>query len=111
MPNYNKILLIGNLTNDPYSSQKSDKSITHFSIAVDEQWVDAGGDRQKETLFIDVTAFNRPAELIMEQFCKGDPILVEGKLKMRRGFTSSKTFQHEVVLNRFEVIRSGDRGF
>ena len=41
MPNYNKVVLIGNLTDDPQQNQSG----TYFSVAVNEKWVE-NGDKQ-----------------------------------------------------------------
>jgi single-strand DNA-binding protein len=102
MPNYNKVVLIGNLTDDPQQNQSG----TYFSVAVNEKWVE-NGDKKSDTLFIDVVAQSKTAELIMNQFAKGDPILVEGKLRLRKKTSHDRRFRHEIALSRFEVIRNG----
>ena len=71
----NKVLLNGNFCADPESRfSSSGKAITNFRLAV------AG--RGDKTVFVDVTAFDKTAELVAKYKVKGDPVIVEGRLEL-----------------------------
>ena len=58
----NNVTLIGRLTADPeIKTTQSGISLTHFSIAVDRQY---SKDKEKETDFLDCTAWRGTAEFI-----------------------------------------------
>jgi single-strand DNA-binding protein len=82
MANYNKVILIGNLTRDPevrYTSKAM--AIAKLSLAVNRYWRDPNGEQKEEVTFVDVDAFGKQAETIGNYMKKGRPILVEGRLK------------------------------
>ncbi len=115
MPNYNKVILMGNLTRDPevrYAS--SGNAIAKLGIAVNRYWRNKDGQQQEETTFVDVDAFGRQAETIAQYLKKGRPIMIEGRLKLDQWDdkqTGQKRSKLGVVLDRFEFIDSrGDGG-
>ena len=82
---YNRVILVGNLTRDPELSYTPSKvAICKFSIAVNRKWKDRDGNAQEEVSYVDLTAFNRTAEVIAEHMTKGRQILAEGRLKQDR---------------------------
>ena len=83
MAGYNRVILIGNLTNDPelrYTPQGT--AVADLRLAVSEIRGSRGGDRKEETLFIDVTVWERQAETCSEYLAKGRTVLVEGRLAL-----------------------------
>lgn len=114
MPNYNKVILMGNLTRDPevrYTS--SGAAIAKLGIAVNRYWSNKDGQKQEETTFVDVDAFGRQAETIGQYLKKGRPIMVEGRLKLDQWEdkqTGQKRSKLGVVLDRFEFIDSRGEG-
>ena len=95
--NFNKVILIGNLTRDPaLSYTPSQVSVAQFGMAVNKQRKD-----KKEVLFVDCTAFGKSADNINKFFQKGDGILIEGELTLdtwtdKEGVKKSK---HKVVVS------------
>lgn len=82
MPNYNKSILVGHLTRDPelkYTPKGT--AICKFGLAVGRKFT-VDGEKREETMFIDVDAFGKQGELVSEYLTKGDPILVEGRLRL-----------------------------
>lgn len=77
----NKWFGMGRLTRDPkLESSGNGVEYCRFSIAVDRSYTKKdGGDRQTD--FIDCTAFGKSAALIERYFHKGDGIAVEGRLE------------------------------
>ncbi len=83
MAGYNRVILIGNLTNDPelrYTPQGT--AVADLRLAVSEVRGSRGGERKEETLFIDVTVWERQAETCSEYLAKGRTVLVEGRLAL-----------------------------
>jgi len=82
MPTMNVVVLAGNLTRDPevrYSS--SGTAIARLGLAVNHR-MKKGDDWVDEPCFIDVITFGRQAESCGESLTKGQPILVEGRLRL-----------------------------
>lgn len=85
MSNYQKYIVTGHLGRDPETrSTKSEKMMTTFSLATDGARKD--GDGKPETLWLDVVAFNKLAEICAEYLKKGAKVLVDGKLNSPRTF-------------------------
>ena len=78
----NKIFLMGRLTRDPeLRKTKSGTPVASFSLAVDRDYKGQGGER--ETDFIDCTAWRGTAEFVSNYFTKGRMAVVEGRLQVR----------------------------
>ena len=66
----NKAILMGRLTRDPeLRYTQSNIPVVTFSIAVDRNYSNNGGDRQTD--FIDIVAWRRTAEFVSQWFTKG----------------------------------------
>ena len=80
----NKAILMGRLTRDPeLRYTQSNIPVVTFSIAVDRNYSNNGGDRQTD--FIDIVAWRRTAEFVSQWFTKGQMIVVVGSIQSRRG--------------------------
>lgn len=81
--NLNKVLIAGNLTRD-IETRYTPKGLAvgKFGIAINRKWKSDGGETKEEVTFIDVDAFGRTAEVIAQYLKKGDPIFIEGRLKL-----------------------------
>jgi len=118
MPNYNKVILMGNLTRDPevrYTS--SGTAIAKLGMAVNRYWRNQEGQQQEEATFVDVDAFGKQAETIGQYLKKGRPIMVEGRLKLDQWDdkqTGQKRSKLGVTLENFQFLDSrsedGDGG-
>lgn len=84
MANYNKVILIGNLTRDPqvrYTPKGT--AVAEIGMAINSTWMDkATNSRKEETTFVDVTLWGRLAELAAEYLVKGRQVMIEGRLKL-----------------------------
>lgn len=88
MPSYSKVILIGHLGGEPEMRfTPSGKAVTNFSLAVNrsykrnDEWVD-------ETDWFRVNAWERLAERCNESLGKGDAVLVEGQIQIRKWQTN-----------------------
>lgn len=78
----NRIVIAGRLTNDPEIRRTTTGTpVTSFTIACDRDFKDKSGN--KETDFIDVTAWRNTAEFVGKYFSKGKMAIVEGRLQLR----------------------------
>lgn len=83
MANFNKVILLGNLTRDPevrYTPKGS--AVAEIGLAVNRVYTTEGGEKREETTFVDVTLWGRTAEIAGEYLKKGRPVLIEGRLQL-----------------------------
>jgi single-strand DNA-binding protein len=112
MANYNKVILMGNLTRDPelrYAA--SGTAIASFGLAVNRRYKQ-DDDWKEETCFVDIAVFGRQAENCSEYLSKGSPVLIDGRLNYRKwetedGQTRSKL---DVVANIVQFLPSSRGG-
>ena len=115
MGNYNKVLLMGNITRDIELRHlpTSNTAVAKIGLAVNRKWRDAAGELKEEVTFVDCEAFGKTAENISKFFSKGKPIFLEGRLKLDTwkdktdGTNRSKL---KVVIDTFEFVESKGGG-
>ena len=111
MPNYNKVILMGNLTRDPEVKYTSGgTAIAKIGMAINRTWTNKEGQKQEETTFVDVDAFGRQAEVIGQYLKKGRPVMIEGRLKLDQWDdkqTGQKRSKLGVTLEGFQFLDSG----
>lgn len=110
MANFNRVILVGNLTRDPeIRYTPSGTAVTQFGLAINRRWRSQEGDNREEVCFIDITAWGRTGEIISEYKSKGDPILIEGHLRMDswQGQDGQKRTKHLVVVDNFQFLNRG----
>ncbi len=107
---YNKIILIGRLTKDPESKYTpSGTLVSTFRLASGRIYTDKNGEKQEETLFINVITWggkSNLAENVSKYLKKGSLVLVEGRLRVRNYETSdgSKKIAVEVIANTVKFL-------
>src|SRR3954451_1040554 len=82
MADLNKVFLMGRLTFDPelrYTPNGS--AVSDLRLATSRSWTGKDGERKADKLFIDVTVWNRQAEICCQYLKKGRQIHVEGYLR------------------------------
>lgn len=80
----NKVQLIGNLGNNPeIITLESGKKLAKFSIATNESYKNAMGEKVTDTQWHNVIAWNKTAEIIEKYVTIGNEIAIEGKLTSR----------------------------
>ncbi|MEW4571106.1 single-stranded DNA-binding protein [Tautonia sp. JC769] len=83
MADFNKVFLIGRLTHDPeLRYTPSGAPVSDLRLATSRVYNTKDGDRREETLYIDITVWNRQAENCCQYLKKGSQIHVDGFLKM-----------------------------
>jgi single-strand DNA-binding protein len=107
---YNRVILLGNLTNDPETRMGESGLATSFSIAVNDTWVDKNGQRQERVNFIECEASGANSEEIAKGFAKGQQILASGRLRQdswEDKNTGKKRSAIRVVVDDFSFINDG----
>ena len=107
MSNLNKIFLMGRLTRDPelrYTPQGV--PVCDLGFAVNREYSTKSGERRKDSMFIDVTLWQRQAEVCAQYLNKGSPLFVEGRLEMDTwdGQDGQKRTRYRVVAENFQFI-------
>jgi single-strand DNA-binding protein len=101
----NVVTLIGNLATEVELREVGpEKKVASFLLAVDRANRDGGAD------FVNVSAWDRQAELCAEYLGKGRRVAVDGRLKSRSWEEEGKRRSAiEVVARRIEFLGSGQR--
>jgi single-strand DNA-binding protein len=114
MANFNKVILLGNLTRDPELRYlPSQMAVVDFGIAVNHKFRTAQGEDREEVMFIDCSAFGKQAEVIKQYCQKGKQLMVEGRLKLDSWDdkqTGQKRSKHKVTIENFQFVGSREGG-
>ena len=82
-----------------------DSHVTEIGMAVNDRKKDQSGNWVEEATFVDVTLWARTAEVASEYLHKGDPILIEGRLKYDQWETDGqKRSRLRVVGERMQML-------
>ena len=107
----NKVILIGNLGNDPETrSMPNGSSVTSISIATSESWKDKNtGAQQERTEWHKVVFFGKLAEIVAEYLKKGSSVYVEGSLRTNQWEKDGqKHYSTEIIASEMQML--GGRG-
>ena len=105
----NHVQLIGNVGQEPtITNLESGKKVARFSIATNEYYKDAKGEKQTETNWHTVVAWGKTAEIIENYVGKGKEIAITGKLRTRTYTTDdgNQRYVTEVEANEILLLRS-----
>lgn len=106
----NKVQLIGNLGNNPeIRTIDNGKKMARFSVATNETYRTAKGEKVTETQWHNLVAWGKVAEIAEQFLSKGSEVAIEGKL-VNRNYTDKdgvKRYVTEVQVN--EVLMLGEK--
>ena len=110
----NKVQLIGNLGNAPeIKNTENGKKLARFSIATNENYRNAKGEKVTETTWHNLIAWGKVADLAEKFLLKGTEVVIEGKL-INRSYTDkdgNKRTSLEVTATEMKFLDSrGDDG-
>ncbi|WP_034893461.1 single-stranded DNA-binding protein [Gillisia sp. Hel_I_29] len=103
----NTVQLIGHVGNDPeIVNLESGKKLAKFSIATNESYKNAKGEKITDTQWHNVVAWGKTAELIENYVPKGKEVGIEGKLTSRsyEDKEGVKRYITEVVCNELLLL-------
>ena len=106
----NKVQLIGNLGNNPeIKTLDGGKKMARFSIATNESYRNAKGEKVTETQWHNLVAWGKVAEIAEKYLNKGSEVAIEGKLTNRsyNDKEGNKKYITEVQVN--EVLMLGEK--
>ncbi len=110
----NKVILIGNLGNDPETRfMPSGGAVTNITVATSETWKDKQtGQPQERTEWHRVVFFNRLAEIAGEYLKKGSKVYIEGSLRTRKWQDQSgqDKYTTEIVCSEMQMLDSRGGG-
>src|SRR5262249_42303058 len=109
---YNKVILMGNLTRDPeLRYTPKGMAIAKLGLAVNRVWRTETGETREEVTFVDIDSFGKQAETIAQYLKKGNPLFMEGRLRLDQWDdkqTGQKRSKLGVVLESFKFLGGGD---
>ena len=116
MAGVNKVILVGNLGDDPESrSLNNGGEVVNLRVATSESWKDRDGQRQERTEWHRVVIFNENLGKVAKSYLrKGSKVYLEGQLQTRKWTDNSgqDKYSTEIVLQRFrgELVLLDSRG-
>ena len=103
----NKVQLIGNLGNAPEIKNLEDgKKVANFSLATNERYRNASGEKITETTWHNLVAWGKVAEIAEKYLLKGSEVIIEGKF-INRSYTDKdgvKKYVSEVQVNELLLL-------
>lgn len=110
----NKVILIGNLGNDPeLRYMPNGNPVATLSIATSSSWKDRNsGEQQTRTEWHRVVLFNKLGEIAGEYLKKGSKVFIEGELRTRKWQDKSgqDRYTTEIVGNEMQMLDSRSGG-
>lgn len=103
----NKVQLIGNLGNAPeIKTLESGKKMARFSVATNESYRNARGEKVIETQWHNLVAWGKIAEIVEKYVSKGKEVAIEGKL-INRSYNDkegNKKYITEIQVNELLLL-------
>ena len=110
----NKVMLIGNVGNDPEiryldsnpQSPQGNAKVASFRLATTERYRDRNGETRENTEWHSIVAWRSNADLVEKFVHKGSQIYVEGKLRTRQWTdqTGNKRFTTEINADNIQLL-------
>jgi single-strand DNA-binding protein len=116
MAGVNKVILVGNLGDDPEArSLNNGGEVVNLRVATSENWKDRDGNRQERTEWHRVVIFNENLGKVAKSYLKkGSKVYLEGQIQTRKWTDQSGAdrYSTEIVLQRFrgELVLLDSRG-
>jgi len=106
----NHVQLIGNVGQEPtITNLESGKKVARFSLATNEYYKDAKGEKQTDTNWHTVVAWGKTAEIIEKFVVKGKELGVSGKLKTRTYTTDDGNERYVTEVEANEILLLGTK--
>ncbi|WP_028023164.1 single-stranded DNA-binding protein [Enterovibrio calviensis] len=106
----NKVILIGNLGNDPEVRYlPNGGAVANLTVATSETWRDKNtGENKEMTEWHRVVMYRRLAEIAGEYLKKGSKVYLEGRLQTRKwqGQDGQDRYTTEIVANEMQMLDS-----
>ncbi|EEZ90870.1 single-strand binding family protein [Mobiluncus mulieris 28-1] len=97
--------ITGNLTADPKFSEVKNGCRCYFRIAANDSYRDENGEWQTvRTAFYPCVAWGWLAKEIRDNYHKGDPVVVTGKLEVYQYLSEAAAEEQQIIQIRAEAI-------
>ncbi len=107
----NRVFLIGNLGRDPDIRYTRDgKMVANLSVATNEQWINASGDRKESTTWHRIVAWGKLAEFAQQYLTKGTKIYILGRLANRQWVNKNGETRNSVEIVAREIVILSPKG-
>ncbi|WP_100623289.1 single-stranded DNA-binding protein [Candidatus Coxiella mudrowiae] len=110
----NKVILIGNLGQDPeVRYTPNGNAVTNVTLATSTTWRDKQtGELQERTEWHRIAFFNRLAEIVGEYLRKGSKVYIEGSLRTRKwqDKNGADRYTTEIIANEMHMLDSRSSG-
>ncbi len=114
MPSINKILISGNLTDDPRTNiLENGTHVANFRMASNQRYKARDGEWKDKTCFVDVVTWRQLAERVASRLHKGSPVMVEGELQYTQwnAQDGTKRSRVEILARSVQMLeKTGDSG-
>ena len=110
----NKVMLIGNVGNDPEiryldsnpQSPQGNAKVASFRLATTERYRDRNGETRENTEWHNIVAWRSSADYVEKFVHKGSQIYIEGKLRTRQWTdqTGNKRFTTEIQADNMQLL-------
>lgn len=114
----NRVTLLGNVCGDPEArSLQNGGDVVNFTVATNETWKNAQGEKQERAEFHRVVIFNEGLGKVAKQYLrKGSKVYLDGQLQTRKWTDQSGAdrYSTEIVLQKFRgelvLLDKAERG-
>lgn len=104
--NFNKAIIIGNLTRDPeVKTTPNGHNVATYSVATNRFWTKPQGERQQFTEYHNIVAWGKLADISSQYLKKGSLVMIEGRLQTRswEGQDGVKRYRTEIVTENMQL--------
>lgn len=108
----NSVRLIGHVGQKPEVRTTSNgKKIASFSLATNDTYKDANGQKVSETMWHSLVAWGKQVDFIEKHLDKGHEIAIEGKLTTRNYVDKNgvKRYLTEIVVSDFQMMQAKEK--
>lgn len=109
----NRVQLIGNLGNAPeVKKTETGKKLARFSVATNEQYKNANGEKITETQWHNLIAWGKLADIVEKFLAKGSEVAIEGKL-VNNNYTDkegNKKYNTEILVTELLMLGKATAG-
>ena len=103
----NKIMLIGNVGDDPdVRTTSSGTPVAKMSLATSREWTNKDGSKQEKTEWHRLTVWGKLADVVKRYVKKGDRLYVEGRIEYSESESDGQK-RYWTNVNVFEMVMLG----
>jgi len=103
----NKVMLIGNVGNDPdVRTTSSGTPIANMSLATTRKWKDGSGEQKEKTEWHRLTVWGKLVDVVERYVKKGDRLYIEGRIEYSESESDGQK-KYWTNVNVFEMVMLG----